>query len=370
MAERRNMNTSRLTERFLRYVRCSSESRNEQAFCLLIEDEFARLGIPFRRDEVGDKIGSNGWNLIAKVPGEGDPVLFSCHLDTVKPGAGINPILENGIIRSAGDTILGADDKSGIAAVLEALESILEEGAPHRPVEILFSVCEEIGLLGARHADYSRFESKEGLVLDTSEIGLLKNRAPAIVHLHVRVHGKAAHAAVEPEKGVHAIKAAAEAITNIPCGYPDDMTVMNVANFVSQGATNVVPDLAAFDMEIRSFTETHLQKYIRETEEALQSACRTYGASYELTMERQCDPLFVPEDGPLIQKIRDLYARMGIEVKTKSTFGGCDATWICAHGIQAANTGTGMRNAHGVRESIALADLETITRMVYGVIRG
>lgn len=364
------MNTARLTERFFRYVRCASESGAERDFCLLVEEEFKRLGVPFWRDEIGEKIGSNGWNLIAKLPGEGKPILFSCHMDTVSPGKGIMPILENGVVRSAGDTVLGADDKSGIAAVLEALESILEEGVPHRPVEILFSLCEESGLLGSRHADYSRFESKEGLVLDCGEVGLIKNRAPAIVHLHIRVRGKAAHAGVAPEQGVHALKAAAEAVANITCGHPDDMTVMNVANFVSAGATNVVPELATFDMEIRSFTETLLQKHIRLVEGAIQDACRTYGAIYEMELDRQSDSLFVPEDGPLVGKVRELYAQMGIELRVEGTFGGCDATWLYAHGIQALNTGTGMTNAHSVNETIAVEDLQNTTRMVYGVMRG
>lgn len=364
------MNSARLTERFLRYARCGSESGNERDFCLLLEEEFKRLGIAYWRDEIGEKVGSNGWNLIAKVPGEGDPILFSSHLDTVTPGQGVQPILENGLIRSAGDTILGADDKSGVAAIMEALESILEEGVPHRGIELFFTLNEEKGLLGARHADYSRFESKEALVLDYEQVGHTVNRAPAIVHLHIRVHGKAAHAGVAPEKGIHALKAAAQAIANIPCGHPDDKTAMNVANFISQGPTNVVPELATFDMEIRAFTEELLQKHIRSVEEALQTACGAYGATYELALERQCDPVYVPEEGRLYSRMKELYAEMGIEAQAESTFGGSDATWIFAHGIQALNIGTGMRNVHSVNEFIPLSDLENVTRMVYGVMRG
>lgn len=364
------MDAARLTERFLRYVRCGSESGDERNFCLLMEDEFKALGIPFWRDEIGPKIGSNGWNLMAKIPGEGESILFSCHLDTVTPGKGVLPILQKGVVRSAGDTILGADDKSGIAAVMEALACILEEGAPHRPIELLFSLCEEKGLLGARHADYSRLKSKEALVLDCGEVGRIVNRAPAIVHLHIQVRGKAAHAGAEPEKGIHALKAAAEAVANIPCGHPDDMSVMNVANFLSPGPTNVVPELATFDMEIRSFTEVLLQKHIRQVEEALQKACRTYGATYELTLDRHSEPIYVPEEGPLLTKVRKLYSEMGIDTQVDSTFGGCDATWLYAHGIQALNTGTGMRDVHSVHESIALADLAAVTTMVYGVMRG
>ena len=115
----------------------------------------------------------------ASIPGTGTPVLFSCHMDTVAPGRGVQPVVEGGVVRSSGDTVLGADDKSGIAAVMEALESLLESGKPHRPVELLFSVCEELGLKGAKYADYSRFASKEALVLDNDIPGLINHRAPA-----------------------------------------------------------------------------------------------------------------------------------------------------------------------------------------------
>ena len=255
------MNPDRLLRRFMRYVQCDSESGHEQAFCRLLEEEGAKLGIQFWRDPVGEQAGSDGWNLGASIPGTGTPVLFSCHMDTVAPGRGVQPVVEGGVVRSSGDTVLGADDKSGIAAVMEALESLLESGKPHRPVELLFSVCEELGLKGAKYADYSRFASKEALVLDNDIPGLINHRAPANVHLHIQVQGRAAHAAVSHGEGVHALKAAVAAIAQIPCGAPDADTVMNVANFLAPGPTNVVPAQASFDMEIRSFVEDKLQGY-------------------------------------------------------------------------------------------------------------
>ena len=273
------MNPDRLVRRFMRYVQCDSESGHEQAFCRLLEEEGARLGVNFWRDPVGERAGSDGWNLGASIPGTGSPVLFSCHLDTVAPGRGIQPVVADGVIRSGGETVLGADDKSGVAAVMEALESILESGKPHRPVELLFSVCEEVGLKGAKYADYSRFASKEALVLDNDAPGLINHRAPANVHLHIQVQGRAAHAAVSHGEGIRALKAAAAAIAQIPCGAPDGDTVMNVANFLAPGPTNVVPAQASFDMEIRSFVEEKLQGYIQQTRQALDAACGQYGAS-------------------------------------------------------------------------------------------
>ena len=358
------MNPDRLLRRFMRYVQCDSESGHEQAFCRLLEEEGAKLGIQFWRDPVGEQAGSDGWNLGASIPGTGTPVLFSCHMDTVAPGRGVQPVVEGGVVRSSGDTVLGADDKSGIAAVMEALESLLESGKPHRPVELLFSVCEELGLKGAKYADYSRFASKEALVLDNDIPGLINHRAPANVHLHIQVQGRAAHAAVSHGEGVHALKAAVAAIAQIPCGAPDADTVMNVANFLAPGPTNVVPAQASFDMEIRSFVEDKLQGYIQQVRQALETACGQYGASYTLEVERHSDVLDVPLDSPVLQQIQEIYRQMGVETRVESTFGGCDATWLCANGIRALNTGTGMANVHGTGETIAIKDLETTTRMV------
>ena len=231
-------------------------------------------------------------------------------------------------------------------------------------MELLFSVCEELGLKGAKYADYSRFASKEALVLDNDIPGLINHRAPANVHLHIQVQGRAAHAAVSHGEGVHALKAAVAAIAQIPCGAPDADTVMNVANFLAPGPTNVVPAQASFDMEIRSFVEDKLQGYIQQVRQALETACGQYGASYTLEVERHSDVLDVPLDSPVLQQIQEIYRQMGVETRVESTFGGCDATWLCANGIRALNTGTGMANVHGTGEHIAIKDLETTTRMV------
>ena len=364
------INTTRLVDRFLGYVVCDSESGNEKQFCELIERELSALGLSVYRDEAGEKCGSNGWNIRASLPGTGDPILFCAHLDTVSPGRGIRPIVgEDGVIRSAGDTVLGSDDKSGVAAVIEALAAIMDNKLPHRPIEVLFTVCEELGMLGSRHADYSAIASKQAVVLDSSKNGALINRAPANMHIEVTVKGRAAHAGVAPEKGVHALKAAAAAVANIPCGRVDEETVMNVANLLAPGKTNVVPDTAAFQMEIRSFREELLQQRIEQARRALNEACEQFGASYEMTLERHSDPLYVPEDSPLLLCLREAYRELGVEARVEGTFGGSDATWLSANGISAVNIGTGMSAVHGVGEHIAIPDLILTSRVVLAMMQ-
>lgn len=358
------MDKKRLLERFLKYISCDSESGNEKQFCEMIEGELRALGVTFRRDDVGEQCHSNGWNIFASLPGEGEPILFSAHLDTVSPGVGIKPVIEDGCIRSSGDTILGADDKSGIAAVMEAVETILEEKSPHRPIEILFSICEERGLLGSRYADYSYINSKQAVVLDSGSKDSIINEAPANMHLHIEITGRSSHAGVSPERGIHALKAAAEAISNIPCGYVDDVTVMNVANLQSLGKTNIVPDKATFDMEIRSFSEERLDYHVARTENAIRAACEVFGAAYKISMEKQCDVLHVPKESALLKRLLDVYTGLGVTMHIDKTYGGSDATWLFAHGIDALNIGTGMVDAHALSEHIEVADLELTARAV------
>ena len=363
------MNTTRLTERFYRYVSCESESKNERKFCELIEQELKALGLSVKRDEVGGKCGSNGWNVYGALTGEGEPILFSAHMDTVPPGAGIRPVIKDGVIYSSGKTILAADDKAGIAAIMEALEIIKESGAAHRPVEVLFSVCEEIGLLGAKHADYSNIKSKQAVILDGGVQGSMVNNAPAKAELYAEITGKAAHAAVAPGKGINAIKAAAAAIAQIPNGVVDDCTVMNVANFLSPGKSNVVPEKASFDIDLRSFDLKKLEEHIQQVEAALKSACEEIGAAYKLEVDRQCDILFVPPESALIARLQEVYASLGVTSNIEKTYGGSDATWIFYNGIDAINIGTGMTDVHSTGEHISVADLETLTKVVLEMTR-
>ncbi len=359
------MNSKRLIDRFLRYITVDSESGNEAAFCRLIEEELRGLGLEVLRDEVGALCGSDGWNVYASLQGEGTPILFSAHMDTVSPGKGIRPMIgEDGVIRSSGDTILGSDDKSGIAAVMEALEVIREKQLSHRPIEVLFTVCEEVGLLGSRYADYSHIRSKEAVVLDSSCVGGIVNRAAANMVLHIRVEGRSAHAGVSPEKGIHALKAAAAAVAEIPCGRVDDMTVMNVANFLAPGKSNVVPAEVTFDVEIRSFEEERLQQRMEELKATLDRACALVGASYTIEQDRHSDVLYVAEDTPLVQRLTEAFRAQGVEASVMGSFGGSDATWIFANGIDAVNVGTGMSAVHGTGEYIRIEDLEQTARVV------
>lgn len=363
------MNSERLLERFKKYISCPSESRHEKNFCILIEEELKKLGLEVWRDEIGDAIGSDGWNVHACLPGEGDPMLFSCHLDTVSPGVCIKPVIKDGVIYSDGTTILGADDKSGIAIVMEAIESIIESGSKHRTVEVMFSLCEELGLLGAMHADYSKIKSKNAIVLDSGQSGCIINMSPAQIKLHFEITGKASHAGVAPDKGIHALKAAAEAVYNIPCGNVDEYSVMNVSNFISAGETNVVAPNASFDMEIRSFSEDLLKAHWDASVKAVEDACKKYGASFSHTYEKHSDLLHVPKTTAFVKELIKKYEALGKTARVTKTYGGCDATYLNANGIKAVNIGTGMQEAHSVTEHMAIKDFEFTAAFIESVMK-
>ena len=201
-------------------------------------------------------------------------------------------------------------------------------------------------------------------MLDSSKNGGIINRAPANVHLHVEITGKSAHAGISPDRGIHALKAAAAAVAAIPCGFVDENSVMNVANFLSPGKTNVVPGKASFDMEIRSFEEALLQSHIADAETAVKSACETFGAAYTISPERHSDVLYVSEESPLMRDLLLVYQELGVQPEIARTYGGSDATWLFYNGIDALNIGTGMCDAHALTEHIAIADLERTARVV------
>lgn len=359
------INTQRLVDRFLKYIACDSESRDEKQFCELIERELSEMGLETSRDQAGERCGSNGWNVYASLPGEGEPLLLCAHMDTVSPGKGICPVIkEDGVIYSQGNTILGADDKCGISAIMEAIQTIQECEFPHRPVEVLFTICEEVGLLGSRNADYCRLHSKQAVVLDSGIVEELINRAPANMELNVEIFGRASHAGVAPEEGIHALKAAAAAVAQIPCGQVDELTVMNVSNFLSPGKTNVVPDYTSFDMEIRSFDEEQLQARIKETEQILKEVCGRTGVSYKLKTQRHTNVLHVPEDTLFVKRLMECCRTLGREPRAVQIFGGSDASWLFANGIDAINIGTGMNKVHSTDEFLSVKEMTCAAQLL------
>lgn len=359
----------RLIERFLRYCACGSESCDEREFALMIEAELQALGLETWRDEIGDKCGSNGFNVHAFLPGEGEPILFSAHMDTATPGKLVKPVIDGDIIRSDGTSILGGDDKSGIAAVMEALECLKEQPRPHRPIEVFFSICEELGLLGAEHADYSKLRSREAVVLDGDIPGCVTNQTAGILRIHVEITGRASHAALDPESGVNALMAAARIVSRTELGYLDDGdAVINIANLMAPGEGNMVCGKASFDVELRAFSQERREQRLKYVLDIIDQVCAaTPGLSYTWS-ETMCTAILnVPADSPLLQRVDKVLSDMDAKPRLLKSFAGCDATHLDLNGIAAIDYGTGMQNVHATDEFIRIDDLVKTCRFVEGM---
>lgn len=372
------INRDRLARSFVELVKIDSISKEEAALCCLLKKQLADLGVDTLVDDAGDCVGSDTGNLIGRFKGDREvrPLLFSAHMDTVSPGKGIRPIFDEGIFRSGGDTILGADDKAGIAIILEALRCIREGNLPSGPLELVFSICEEIGLQGAKHLAYDRLTARMGYVLDTRNPEVIVTHAPAANRLRIQIDGKSAHAGAEPEKGINAIALAAKAIAPLQLGRIDDETTCNIGIIEGGAATNIVPSKVVMQGEVRSHdrsklkavTDTMAHSFKAVVEEAAGSGNNGL-PTLSFDVELDFDLLSTPDDHAVVETARQAAANLNRTIYTATSGGGSDANILAQHGIVAGVLGTGCRKVHTVEEQVALDDMVRAARLLVEIIR-
>ncbi|RGZ01547.1 M20/M25/M40 family metallo-hydrolase [Clostridium sp. AM58-1XD] len=355
------MNEKRLLETFFDYVQINSETRNEKEMCDRVMKDLKELGVRVDCDEIGDKFGSNGYNIYAYLDGDEslEPVMLSAHLDTVVPGNAIEPYIEDGVIRSKGDSmILAADDKAGISGIMEALRTVKEQGIKTRPVEVFFSVGEECGLHGAKNADYSKLKSKMGVVMDMNgDIGTTCYTCPGQTNFTFEIFGKAAHAGIAPQNGISAILAAAEGIANMKLLRVDEETTANIGTFEAVGPTNIVAPYAKVIAEARSTDMAKLEEQGNQMIGAMQAACDKYGAELKYATSRAYNPYKVTPEDKVCVLLEKCYKTLGCPVHYVPSGGGCDSNIHNEHGIQSVGIGIGMDSAHTSKESITVDQL-------------
>jgi tripeptide aminopeptidase len=363
------VNHDRLKNFFLELVQIDSLSRREHAVALRIQREVESAGASCRFDNAGEKVRGDCGNLIAKIPGNvasALPFLLAAHMDTVAPGEGVKPIVEGDVIRTDGTTVLGGDDKSGCAVICEVLHRLRETEIPHGPIEAVFTICEEIGLQGARNLDLGLIAAKEGLVYDSDAPGHLVIRAPSAVSIRFTVKGLEAHAGVAPERGLSAIKIAAAAIAAMRVGRIDDETTANLGVIKGGRAGNIVPGEVVVRGEARSRNAVKLQDQVDHMiacfKDAVASASvmvdgERIAATLDHSVHRAYDGMDIPEDAPLVKKVIEAARRIGRVLEPQGTGGGCDANILNQRGIVAANVGTGMREIHTTREWLDVNDM-------------
>jgi tripeptide aminopeptidase len=351
------INEGRLLETFLDLVRIDNSSGEEAAIAAHVRGRLEALGLTVEEDSIH--------NLLARVPGEGEPLLFNAHMDSVAPCRGVRPVVADGIVRSSGDTVLGADDLAGVAAILEGVRATLERGTSHRAVEILFTVQEEVGLRGAAAFDTSRLRAREGFTLDSGgDFGGITLGAPSQDSLHAVVIGRAAHAGVAPEQGINAIAVAGRALADMPLGRIDHETTANIGMIKGGEATNIVPPQVELWGEARSHDQEKLVEQIRAMVAALENAAREFSASVRVEVTHRYDAYRLAEDAPLVQRAVAVLRAMGAEPRFEISGGGSDANIFVRRGLSIVNLSVGYRAIHSTDEHIAVADLVRAAEMV------
>jgi tripeptide aminopeptidase len=371
----------RLKALLLDLIRIDSVSRRERLIALRLKQELESIGAEVRIDDAGEKVGGNVGNLIARLPGTAAaaaPFLLSAHMDTVVPGEGVQPVIEGEIIRSDGTTVLGGDDKSGLAIICEVVRSLVEHKIPRGDLEVVFTICEEVGLLGAKHLDTAQLKARRGLVLDSEDVGCLFTRAPAADRMEFRIHGLEAHAGVCPEQGISAIRVVSQAIAGMRLGRIDRETTANVGLIQGGLATNIVPPMVLVKAEARSHDEgklraqtEHMRRCFEEAAAAAQVKLNgvLHIARVEAQVQRDYPRMVVSDSAPIVRLVAEAANALGYQVKTMATGGGCDANIFNGSGIESANLGTGMQAIHTLKESLNVQELCKAAEIVFEAVR-
>ena len=373
------VNRDRLGETFKFLVEIDSISKEEATISSEIRKILESLGAETVVDSAGDKIGGNSGNLIAKFKGnrQAPPLLLNAHMDTVEPGKGITAVLKEGIFTSDGTTILGADDKSAIAILIETVKIIQENDLPYGPIEIVLTVCEEIGLLGAKHLDLSLINAEYGYALDATDTEGIVTRAPSANRLEFKIHGKDAHAGASPEKGINAISLASKAIAKLEIGRIDQETTCNIGIIEGGRAINIVPNLVTVKGEARSHDEEKLSKVTNEMVSSFKEVVENHKEAssddglprLEVYVEKDFSRTYIPDEHPVVSLACKAAENLGRKMVSKTTGGGADANILFGKGIVTGVLGTGMRDMHTVRESVRLDDMVKTVELLLEIIR-
>lgn len=358
----------RLTELFLFLARIPSPSLHERGVADAVIRHLTELGLSVHEDGAGEIVGGDAGNLWCFVPGETSEsfLALGAHLDTVPHSGSLEPVLgADGVFRSASGTILGADDKAAIAALLHATELFREAGQAFPSYELFFTVAEEIGLLGARHMDEKVLRSPVAAVLDSSgPVGGIVAKAPSHERVKATFRGQAAHAGLEPERGRSAVQAAAKAIAAMELGRLDEETSANIGVISGGAGSNIVPELCEIEGECRSHNEGKLARVAAAMVDAIQEAAAQVGVDVDVDLAHEYRAFALTGESPGVRLGTAAIRALGLEPLIRSGGGGSDANVLNERGLPAVNLQTGMMRAHSPDEHISLDDLERLCALV------
>lgn len=367
-----DVNKQRLINEFLSLVQIDSETKHERVIADVLIDKFRELGVDVEEDDSQEVTGHGAGNLICTLPGTEancEPIYFTAHMDTVVPGKNIKPSIEGDYIVSDGTSILGADDKAGIAAILEAIRTIQESNLPHGDLQFIITVGEESGLVGAKALNKDKIKAKFGYALDSNgTVGDIIVAAPSQAKLTVNIQGKTAHAGVEPEKGISAITLAAKAISNMKLGRIDDETTANIGRFAGGKQTNIVCDHVEIIAEARSLKENKLAKQVEHMKETFENTAKKLGGHADVKVDIMYPQFSQQKDDQVVKVAEKAAEKLGLTSRLLTSGGGSDANIFAGAGIPTVNLAVGYEEIHTTNERMPINELVNITKLVTAII--
>ena len=366
------VNEQRAVDEFQELTAIDAPSFGERQMADRLIVKLKELGFEVEEDNAGKHFGGNAGNLYAYLPGDlpGDSVLLSGHMDTVEPSKGKKGIIgEDGVIRSAGKAVLGADDVAGLVEILEAVRILKEKQIPHRDIEVVFPIAEEVFIKGTDQLDFTKLRAKEAYVLDLSGApGAAALRAPSLISFSVTVKGKAAHAGFNPEKGIHAIQIMSQVIAGLPMGHVGDDTTFNIGTVAGGKLVNIVPEECTCKGEIRSYSHQKALQLLEKIRASFEKAVREKGGSFSMEHEVNLHAYETDREAPVVKRFERACERLSLPCTLTETFGGSDNNNFALHGISGIVISCGMYQCHSTLEYTYEKDLKTGAALVAALV--
>lgn len=366
------INNERLLNEFIELVQIDSETKHEGKIAQVLKRKLTDLGVDVFEDDTTKQTGHGAGNLICNIPGnvaDADPIYFTCHMDTVVPGNGVKPSIKDGYVVTDGTTILGADDKAGLAVMIETVRVLKEQNLSHGDIQFVITVGEESGLVGAKALDSTLLKAKYGYAIDSDgKVGNIVVAAPTQAKLNILIEGKTAHAGVAPEKGVSAITIAAKAIAKMPLGRIDEETTANIGRFAGGQQTNIVCDHVEILAEARSLVPEKMEAQVEKMKHAFESVAKEMGGKAQVDVNIMYPGFKLGEGDLVVEVARQAAEKIGRDCALVKSGGGSDANVFAGFGIPTVNLAVGYEEIHTTNERMPIEELEKLAEMVIAII--